>query len=344
MSTEFNPSAPATAHAGIFGLSCTADEAQIILIPINWELTVSYGKGTSTGPEAIKKASMQIDLHHHDYPDLWQKGLWMDQFPVELKQLHDSLLPDSETIIKAIEDGSMEANPAVFKDAYARVNQGAEQLNAWLANRIAYWKEKGKTVGLIGGDHSIPLGYHTYLSRCNEDYAILAIDAHMDLRRAYEGFTFSHASIFYNALKFNTVSQLVLVGIRDFCHEEVEYIAANGNTVQVFYDRELRKQQFEGKNWMQVCDQIIAALPEKVYLSVDIDGLDPALCPHTGTAVPGGLQFEELAYLLNRLKASGKTCLGFDLCEVAPNPLNPDDEWDGNVAARVLFQLCGIVL
>ncbi len=344
MNTEFNPSAAAAGNAGIFGLDCTADEAQIILIPINWELTVSYGRGTANGPDAIKNASMQMDLHHHDYPNLWEKGIWLDHFPDELRQLHKSLQPLAESIIRAIEDGSMHSRSAEFKHAYDLVNQGSEELSAWVSNRIAFWKNKGKTVGLIGGDHSIPLGYHAYLSKNDEEYAILAVDAHMDLRRAYEGFTYSHASIFYNALKFNTVSQLVLVGIRDYCHEEIEYIATNESAVQVFYDRELRKQQFEGKNWLQLCDQIIAALPDKVYLSIDIDGLDPALCPHTGTAVPGGLQFEELAYLLNRLKASGKECLGFDLCEVAPNPQDSTDEWDGNVGARVLYQMCGTVL
>lgn len=73
MDKSFNPSAAATADTGVFGLPCTAEQAQIILIPVNWELTVSYGKGTFEGPEAIYNASMQIDLYNHDYPNLWEK-------------------------------------------------------------------------------------------------------------------------------------------------------------------------------------------------------------------------------------------------------------------------------
>ncbi len=83
---------------------------------------------------------------------------------------------------------------------------------------------------------------------------------------------------------------------------------------------------------------MVSHLPPKVYISIDIDGLDPTLCPNTGTPVPGGLQYEEMIYLLNMIKESGKQIIGFDLCEVSPG----NSDWDGNVGARVLFQLCGI--
>jgi agmatinase len=341
MEKSFNPSAAASIDTGVFGLPCKAEQAQIILIPVNWELTVSYGKGTFEGPEAIYNASMQMDLYNHDHPKLWEKGIWMDRFPDELKALHNSLKPDAAAIIRAIESGQMDAESPHYIKMYQHIAKGAERLNNWLAGRIAFWKKQGKIVGLVGGDHSTPLGYHTYLAGLGQEYGILTIDAHLDLRRAYEGFEYSHASIFYNVLKYDNVSRIVHVGIRDYCHEEVEFIEANSNRVQVFYDRELRKQLFEGRSWKQLTDQIIAALPQKVYISIDIDGLDPKLCPHTGTPVPGGLQFEEMMFLLNRLKSSGKEIVGFDLCEVAPNLHDEKDEWDGNVGARVLFQLCG---
>jgi agmatinase len=341
MEQSFNPSAAASSDTGVFGLPCKAEQAQIILIPVNWELTVSYGKGTFNGPEAIDQASRQMDLYNHDHPKLWEKGIWMDSFPEELKALHQSLKPDAAAIIQAIESGEMNAESPHFKELYQRIARGGEQLNTWVRERIAFWKKQDKIVGLVGGDHSTPLGYHTYLAEWGDNYGILTIDAHLDLRKAYEGFEYSHASIFYNALKYNTISGIVHVGIRDYCHEEVEFIAANSERVQVFYDREMRKQLFEGTSWMHLTDQMIAALPQKVYISIDIDGLDPKLCPHTGTPVPGGLQFEEVMYLLNRLKSSGKEIVGFDLCEVAPNPVNNEDEWDGNVGARILYQLCG---
>jgi agmatinase len=340
MTNNFNPSAAASRNAGIFGLDCGPEEAQIVLIPVQWELTVSYGRGTFLGPEAIKKASMQVDLYNHDYPSLWEKGIWMDEFPAELRTLHKKLRYDAEAVIAAIEDGTMDETWSVYKTLYKKISDGSELVNQWVQTRVKHWKAKGKIVGLVGGDHSTPYGYHAYLAETQTEYGILTIDAHLDLRNAYEGFKYSHASIFYNVLSFETVSRLVQVGIRDYCHEEMEYMSGNKKTV-VFFDRDIRKQQFEGKTWQYLVDEIIGQLPKKVYISVDIDGLDPILCPHTGTPVPGGLQFEELMYLLNRLKKSGKEIVGFDLCEVAPNPTDDADEWDGNVGARVLYQLCG---
>ncbi|HQQ12694.1 MAG TPA: arginase family protein, partial [Bacteroidales bacterium] len=178
---------------------------------------------------------------------------------------------------------------------------------------------------------------HLYLSD-KETYGILQLDAHLDLRNAYEGFKYSHASIFYNALQFDAITKLVQVGIRDYCEEEADFVRSSNGRITVFYDRDIRKRMFEGSSWRELTDEMIAELPDKVYVSIDIDGLDPKLCPNTGTPVPGGLQFEELIYMLNRLKASGKEIIGFDLCEVAPG----EDEWDGNVGARVLYQLIGL--
>lgn len=337
MFESFNPSAAAQKDAGIYGLPFSEEDAQIVIIPVNWELTVSYGAGTFGGPEAVKEASLQMDLYHHDYPELWKKGIWMDEFPRHFKVLHAGLRKDARIIIEAIEKGILDENKAKYKEIYERIKKANEDLRFWLSNRIAFWREQGKVVGLLGGDHSIPLGYHLYLSD-KEKYGILQIDAHLDLRNAYEGFQYSHASIFHNALKFDAVEKLVQVGIRDYCEEEVERAKAEPERIQVFFDRDLRKALFEGQSWMEICDGIISQLPQKVYVSVDIDGLDPTLCPNTGTPVPGGLQFEELMYLLNRLAASGREIVGFDLCEVAPG----DDEWDGNVGARVLYQLIGL--
>jgi agmatinase len=337
MFESFNPNAAATHDAGIYGLPFTDEDAQIVIIPVNWELTVSYGSGTFGGPEAVKEASMQMDLHHHDYPELWKKGIWMDEFPRHFKTVHAGLRKDAKTLIEAIENGVMDEKKPKYKEIYESIRKANEDIRYWLSNRIAYWKEQGKIVGLLGGDHSIPLGYHLYLSD-KVKYGVLQVDAHLDLRNAYEGFKYSHASIFYNALQFEALEKLVQVGIRDYCEEEAEMVKANPSRIKVFFDRDMRKRMFEGESWKSISDEIIAELPDKVYVSIDIDGLDPVLCPNTGTPVPGGLQFEECIYLLNRLKASGKEILGFDLCEVAPG----DDQWDGNVGARVLYQLCGL--
>jgi len=336
---NFNPSSAAVMDSGLFGLPFDENQSLIIIIPVPWELTVSYGKGAASGPKAIREASMQIDLYNHNYPELWKKGIWLDQFPDELSMLHIELRHQADAIIEAIEQGIDVETLPEFQQRYEQINAGTEKMQAWLFERIHFWRSQNKVVGLLGGDHSIPLAFHRLLSAEQEHYGILMVDAHLDLRNAYEGFRFSHASIFYNALQMNTVEKLVQVGIRDYCHEEVQFVRSNTERIKVFFDRDLRNEQYEGKRWQQQVDEMLALLPEKVYVSIDIDGLDPTLCPNTGTPVPGGLQYEELMYLLNRLFAANKEIVGFDLCEVSPGA---DGQWDGNVGARVLFQLCGL--
>ena len=111
MENNFDPNAAAVADSGIYGLPCTAEEAQIIIIPVEWELTTSYNRGTVDGPATIMEASLQVDLCHHDYPDLWQKGIWMDEFPKELRAMHDEMAPLSEDIINALYEGTIDDEP-----------------------------------------------------------------------------------------------------------------------------------------------------------------------------------------------------------------------------------------
>jgi agmatinase len=94
-----------------------------------------------------------------------------------------------------------------------------------------------------------------------------------------------------------------------------------------------------GETWATQCARIVADLPRAVYLSFDIDGLDPTLCPNTGTPVPGGLTFHQATYLIAEVVRSGRRIVGFDLNEVAPGP--DGDEWDANVGMRVLYKMIG---
>lgn len=336
---NFNPNDPGNADAGIFGLPFNCDQSDIVLIPVPWEATVSYGSGAANGPEAILEASFQLDLNHFDYPELWKKGIAMDEIPVKIAELSNEIREKATRIIEALGQGIDPRKNAAYTADYAVINAGCERMNNWVSARTEYWRSQGKTVGLIGGDHSTPLGYLRTLAKEHDSFGLLVVDAHLDLRNAFEGFEYSHASIFYNALKLPQVSRLVQVGIRDFCDEEMQFIESQDERIKVFYDRAIQRAVMSGTTWKQIFQEVISQLPQKVYVSIDIDGLDPKLCPHTGTPVPGGLGFEQLAYLLHLLKQSGKTIIGFDLCEVAPG----DDDWDGNVGARVLYQLCGMV-
>lgn len=337
---SFDPNGAAQADAGLYGLPFTADQSDIIIVPVPWEVTVSFGSGAALGPEAIAEASAQVDLHHHDFPELWKHGIYMDTCPEEIVSLGRDAKAKARLLIEAMEAGTEIASDAGLSTVLSEVNHACNRMNLWVKERASYWKSKGKMVGLAGGDHSIPLGYMQLLGELNPEFGILHIDAHMDLRQAYEGFIWSHASIFYNALEtVPAISRLVQVGIRDYCQQESDYVKSRPERISVFFDRENREYIYKGGYWHQLCEQIIGLLPQKVYISVDIDGLDARFCPNTGTPVPGGLEYEELVYLLNQLKKSGKEIIGFDLSEVAPG----EDGWDGNVGARLLYQLCGIL-
>ncbi|HEU0136077.1 MAG TPA: agmatinase family protein [Flavobacterium sp.] len=336
---SFDPSQPGLADESIFGLPFTADESDIIIIPVPWEVTVSYGAGASDGPDAILDASFQVDLHHQEFPELWKLGMYLDLSEhttkwAENSRKHKSL---AQPIIDALEAGDViETFPALQSDL-DKINKACRELNDAVRERTLYWMQRGKKVVLLGGDHSTPLGYYEALATKHESFGILHIDAHMDLRVAYEGFIYSHASIMYNALKLPQISKIVQVGIRDFCKQEVDVAMQQG--VLVHTDNDLKAETFSGITWAQQCDAIIASLPQKVTISFDIDGLYTWYCPNTGTPVPGGLSYEQAVYMLSRLGESGKEIIGFDLVEVAPG----DDDWDGNVGARLLFHMCGVL-
>lgn len=338
---NFDPSQPGLADASIFGLPFSAEDSEIIIIPVPWEVTVSYGAGASEGPDAILDASFQVDLHHQEFPELWKLGIYLDQTEQTEKWAKESEKYKSlaQPIIEALESGEViESLPGLQSDL-DKINKVCKNLKEEVKERVLYWTKKGKKVALLGGDHSTPLGYYEALATQHNEFGLLHLDAHMDLRIAYEGFTYSHASIMYNALQIPQITKIVQVGIRDFCQQEVETAFEQGNRVLVHTDMDLKAETFTGKTWEQQCEAIIAALPQKVAISFDIDGMYPWYCPNTGTPVPGGFSFEQAAYLLSKLGESGKEIIGFDLVEVAPG----DDDWDGNVGARMLFHMCGVL-
>jgi agmatinase len=148
----------------------------------------------------------------------------------------------------------------------------------------------------------------------------------------------------YNVMeKIPGVIKLVQVGIRDFCEEEYNYTKKN-KKIFVHFDRHLQEKKLTGSKWSDIARDIVAELPENIYLSFDIDGLDPRFCPNTGTPVAGGLDYHEMIYLILEIVKSGKKLVGFDLVEVAPNAKNSADEWDANVGMRLLYKLAGAAL
>lgn len=330
---QFNPNSPGISGQ-LFGLPFTPENADVLILPVPWEVTVSYKEGTALGPHAILAASTQVDLYTKDIKDAWKLGISLLPISDEVYQENLKLRKLAVEHIQALESGNRTESESPLLTI---INSGCENLNIYLKNSFLSFLRQGKLIGLLGGDHSTPLGFIRALSEVYPQFAILQIDAHADLRKAYEGFTYSHASIMYNALKTSAVSKLVQVGIRDFCEEEVEVIKKASGRVVTFFDADIKQHQYEGKSWSSVCEAIINELPHLVYISFDIDGLDPKLCPSTGTPVAGGLEFHQAVYLLKKIVKAGKKIIGFDLNEVAPSK---HDDWDANVGARLLFELC----
>ncbi len=336
---NFDPNQPGLADASLFGLPFPPEISDVIIVPAPWEVTVSYGSGASEGVNAVFDASFQVDLFHQEFPELWKLGIYMDEEIPDWKTESDKYKKLASPIIEALEKGENPDEYTELKSNLGKINSAGTQFKNELKERISLWLNQGKLVGLLGGDHSTPLGYFEAQAERHEEFGILHLDAHMDLRQAYEGFTYSHASIMYNALEIPQLKKIVQVGIRDFCEEEVELVKSSNGRVKVFTDSDLKSQQFTGINWSEQCQAIISELPEKVHISFDIDGLYPWYCPNTGTPVPGGFSFEQATFLLTQLVKSGKEIIGFDLVEVAPG----EDDWDGNVGARMLFHLCGVL-
>ncbi len=332
--TNFNPNELGMANGNYFALPYKLEESEIALLSVPWDVTTSYKAGTHKGPQSILDASVQVDLFDILVPKAWEITIGTIPPDKSIIKKNKSLRKIAEKIIAQLESGT---EPSTMQDELDAVNKASEELNQYVYHACKEQINSGKFVGLVGGDHSTPLGSLRAISENYEEFGILHIDAHADLRVAYEGFKYSHASIMYNALKeIPQISQLTQVAIRDFCQDESDFIN-NDPRIRCFTDIELKRNSFEGKSWKRQCEEIISSLPNNVYISFDIDGLSPELCPNTGTPVPGGISFREMDYLIFLLASSNKKIIGFDLCEVSPGENN---EWDANVGARILYKLC----
>lgn len=341
---NFDPNTVGLKTNNIFGLPFTINQSALVLLPVPWEVTVSYRNGTSRGPENIFKESLQIDLYDADVPNAWQQGFYMLPEDKNIRKKSNYLRQCAELIISCLADGNDVSCNEQLKGKLKEVNEGTVMMRDWVYEMTNNLLNEGKLVGLVGGDHSTPLGLIKAMGNHYESFGILQIDAHADLREAYEGFKYSHASIMYNVLQeVPQMQQLVQVGIRDYCDDELALINDNSDRIKTFFDSDIKARQYEGDTWKNICQDIVKALPDKVYISFDIDGLDPKLCPDTGTPVPGGFEVEQIFYLFKTLHNSGKKIIGFDLNEVSCGE-HTTDGIDAIVGARVLYKMCNYLI
>jgi agmatinase len=337
MLDNYDPNGIGQLNGNLYGLPFDYDSANLIVFGVPWEVTVSYRPGTAHGPQQILDASPQLDLYDFDHAAGWKQGIFMPEISQDMLSRNKHYRALAAQIIERLEQGRSLVESPDLTPVLAAVNQACESVNQWLYENCRHAIAQNKRVAVIGGDHSSPLGYFRALADQYENFGILHLDAHGDLRDAYEGFEYSHASIMFNALKIPQISKLVQVGLRDICQDEVDLINASNQRVIAHYDSAIQQKLYSGVTWVEVCREIISALPKYVHISFDIDGLDPKLCPNTGTPVPGGLALEQAYCLFRELVKSDRKIIGYDLCEVG------NAEWDGNVGARIVYKLANLM-
>jgi agmatinase len=237
------------------------ERARVVVLPVSYEHTTSFGKGTASGPESILKASGQVELYD-------------EELDAEIYTVTDWI-----ATLKPLDLGG--------NDAVA-----VESIREHVLGLIG----KGKTVVCIGGEHTISIGAARAYSERYPDLSVLQFDAHSDLREEYDGNRYSHACVMARMYEFN--KNIVQVGIRSQCREEADFIRQK--KINTFYAGDLRSGQY-GSDQYAWHDAVIGSLRENVYLTVDCDFFDPGLMPAVGTPEPGGFGWHETVSFLRSL-------------------------------------------
>ncbi|MFT7670354.1 MAG: agmatinase [Planctomycetota bacterium] len=346
---NFDPDAPATADGGLFGLDTPLENCLVRVFGVPFDATTSYRRGAALGPEAILAASHQVDLYDAQQAEWpggdgrpWAVGIHM-VIDEQVRDWNEEAGPLAE---KVIELGGRISGRRELEEGLARVNEIGSLVNQRVHDWTAQSFSDDSIPVIVGGDHSVPYGAIIAASEAHPGLGILHIDAHADLREAYEGFTWSHASILHNLLRADSAPEKVLsVGLRDLGEREYEAIGKSGK-IRAVFDHQWAKARLRAENLAEFARREVECLPGDVWLTIDIDGLEPALCPSTGTPVPGGLAWNETLLWLEALVASGRRIVGLDLCEVSPGTSTPkgEDSWDAIVGARLLYKAIGAAL
>ncbi|MBL7714313.1 MAG: agmatinase family protein [Bdellovibrionales bacterium] len=350
--SDFDPSGLLVKNDRYFGLPYELEESEIVFFPVPWDVTTSYRAGTSHGPQSVLEASYQVDFFNPDVDRMWETKMASFPFPENWLEKNRALRKAARSYLDFLEEGGLpEEDPAQAR-ILKQVNEGCVALHEWVTGQCRELIESGKTVILLGGDHSTSYGpiraISEKFSREGKTFSVLHFDAHADLRVEYEGFVHSHASIMNHVKDFKGLHSLVQIGIRDCSPDEVatirEYEKKKSGFIHTYFDWDLKKKAYSGESWDKTCQEISAKLGDHVYISWDIDGLDPRFCPSTGTPVPGGIELDQAFHLIRTLVSQGKRLIGADLVEVAPPSADFDgSDWDSNVGARVLFALATLI-
>lgn len=265
-------------HDNFLGLDASHaafDAARVLILPLPYEATVSYGGGTEHGPAAIISASQQVELYDREF----------DAEPALAFGIHTLPTP------------ALPRDPAAAVDAIAAAAAAAARA--------------GKLVVGLGGEHTVSVGFgRGVLAALGGPLTVVQIDAHSDLRDEYEGSPYSHACVARRLLEEEGVEQVLQLGIRSVCSEEVAFTRAHPERVRVWYAEEVH-----AGGWRQeLADRLRG---RRVYLTIDVDGLDPAIVPSTGTPEPDGLTWAEALDILRTVNRAAQV-VALDCVELAP--------------------------
>lgn len=326
--------------SSLFGWPALRQKSSVILVGVPWEVTVSYREGASLAPQSLLKSSSQIDLYDFELKDTYRSGFFLEPISEEIKEKNRLARHQARKVIQEWEKSEGSLCSQKTKTLLEQVNQACQEMVDWVYKKTKKILSENKIPGLIGGDHSISLGAVKAFGEEYKQYGILQIDAHLDLRPSYQGFTYSHASVMHNVLNLLLPPQkIVSVGVRDFSQKEWKRVQSETQRLVCFTNHEIKSWLFQGRSWKSFCEKIISELPQNIYLSVDVDGFSPNHFPQTGTPVPGGLSFDQFIYFLMKLVREGrKRIIGFDLCELASHH---EESLDANIGMRLLYQMCG---
>lgn len=334
-SDSYNPNLTAQANGNFIGLPHSYEEAYYILIPMPWDVTTSSRPGTSNGPRNILDCSLQLDLADPHNINVWKNGFHWYPWRHEFMDKNDVLREEARKIQDLYESGrSLDSDSQ--QSLYA-INSASQSIHGSMRKIIRSIRSDRKFPICVGGDHSCALGS---LQAAHDNFpgmGILHFDAHLDLRKAYEGFEYSHASVFYNLLRDVPDIPIVSVGIRDYCEEEWNRV--NRNPMHsVCYSQEIHLAHFRSESLRKLFMLYIDLLPTEIYVSLDVDVLEPHLCPNTGTPVPGGLQYYELMNIINLAIERGKRIVGFDICETGGTGYI-----DGYTSAKLIYDISSAI-
>lgn len=288
------PSALPFRFAGIEDEYASYEKARVVVLPVPLERTTTYARGTRKGPCAIIEASRNMETFD-------------EELQVETYQkLGIATLEEMDT-----EEGSL------------------EQVLANISTAVLGLLEEGKFPVVLGGEHSLTPACVSAAARKFKDLSVLQIDAHADLREAYQDNPNSHACALRRSLE---ICPAVQVGIRSLSSEEA--VAIPTLPTRIFWAQDIIKRPT--REW---AEEVAQSLSPNVYLTIDLDGLDPSIMPATGTPEPGGLTWEQVTGLL-RAVARQRNIIGMDVVELLPTPGLHAAEF---LAAKLIYRTLGYI-